>query len=554
MRHKPPRVWRIIRIRSRRFFARLDHRAALFLAWVPSWGTSLLLHAVLILLLGLYFYAFGRDGSDPNAAIRAEFPTQLRDNVVSLLPSDHAGDPFVVEKKPDSPSLSLERPDPEVTLIAQPEIPQLARFAPVASSPEPTLLPANGTTGEPRRRGTGKGGAVPTQLHSEDTTAPFSGRSAETKAMLVRREGGTVRSEKAVDDGLDWIIRHQKVDGGWSLNFQGECKGDGCSLFVASADSDTAATGLALLPILGAGHIHTVKSRYQGNVRRGLDWLIERQNPAGELYLGGAENTRMYSHAIATMALCEAYGLSQDQRLLEPATRAIRFIIDAQNTQTGGWRYQPGDPGDTSVFGWQMFALRSARLSKIDVPRNVLRGCKAYLDEAAADDRRITYSYLPGRPATFPMTAEALLCRQYLGWPRDFPALVKGAAHVASDLEHSPERNIYYWYYATQLLHNMQNKDWERWNVKVRDLLVAIQMKGLGCDRGSWDPFLPQPDRWARAGGRLYVTSLSLLTLEVYYRYLPLYRTSEKDPKDDPSKAAADGAPKSGFNPVSDPK
>ena len=70
---------------------------------------------------------------------------------------------------------------------------------------------------------------------------------------------------------------------------------------------------------------------------------------------------------------------------------------------------------------------------------------------------------MPGRPVTPVMTAEALLSRQYLGWPRDYPPLVKGARHIAVDLEQSEERNIYYWYYATQLLHNMQNKDWERW-------------------------------------------------------------------------------------------
>ena len=127
------------------------------------------------------------------------------------------------------------------------------------------------------------------------------------------------------------------------------------------------------------------------------------------------------------------------------------------------------------------------------------------------------------------MTAEALLCRQYLGWPHDSPALIKGVGQVVAHLKQSGERNIYYWYYATQLLHNMQNKDWPRWNVKVRDGLVDMQVTGTGCDRGSWDPLQPIPDRWARTGGRLYLTSLSLLTLEVYYRYLPLYRPSDTD-------------------------
>ncbi len=193
------------------------------------------------------------------------------------------------------------------------------------------------------------------------------------------------------------------------------------------AESDTAATGLALLPFLGAGHIHTQPSRYQDQVRRGVDWLLSHQQKTGELFIGGMMHSEMYSHAIATMALCEAYGISKDPRLREPAQRAINFIAMSQNKYDGGWRYFPGDAGDTSVFGWQMFALRSARLGGLDVPKSVLRGCTHYLDEAGTDKLRTTYSYMPGRFATPTMTAEALLCRQYLGWPRDYPSMVAGS-------------------------------------------------------------------------------------------------------------------------------
>ena len=75
-------------------------------------------------------------------------------------------------------------------------------------------------------------------------------------------------------------------------------------------ESDTGATGLALLPMLGAGYIHTVKSKYQDTVRRGIFWLVDHQQPDGNLFIGPAGMAFMYSHAIATMALCEAYGLS----------------------------------------------------------------------------------------------------------------------------------------------------------------------------------------------------------------------------------------------------
>ena len=127
------------------------------------------------------------------------------------------------------------------------------------------------------------------------------------------------------------------------------------------------------------------------------------------------------------------------------------------------------------------------------------------------------------------MTAEALLSRQLLGWPRDFPPLIKGVGQISAHLQESGDRNIYYWYYATQLLHNMKGDKWERWNLKIREGLISMQVKDGTCAQGSWDPFQPQPDLWGRTAGRLYLTSLSILTLEVYYRYLPLYRSYDDD-------------------------
>ena len=133
-----------------------------------------------------------------------------------------------------------------------------------------------------------------------------------------------MHSEQSVEDGLDWIVRHQRADGSWSLNFQDHCRGAGLP-GPPAMESDTAATGLALLPLLGAGYIHTVKSHHQEAVRRGLEALVEHQQPDGDLFIGPPGMAYMYSHAIATMAMCEAYGLSGDPHLKKPAQRARRF-------------------------------------------------------------------------------------------------------------------------------------------------------------------------------------------------------------------------------------
>ncbi|MGC8639653.1 MAG: prenyltransferase/squalene oxidase repeat-containing protein [Isosphaeraceae bacterium] len=492
---------------------------------VPSWGLSFLLHALFLLILALLIRV-GRSSADVKPIASQVVAPAIAD-LTSLVEASQAGDPFTKEQGPDPPSLGLEPADPLVKFSAQPEIPGLVRFGPELAGPAGpnasgvTLL--TGLTGTASARG---GPRLPGL--ADEIMAPFSGRSGLDRARLVRREGGTVHSEKAVEDGLLWIIRHQRADGGWLLNFQDQCQANPCPRHRV-IESPTAATGLALLPLLAAGYIHNVKCRHQDSVRRGVQWLVQHQQPNGDLFVGGPGITYMYSHAIAAMALCEAYGISHDPRLKEPARRAVNFIVEAQNTEGGGWRYSPGQAGDTSVFGWQMFALRSAHLAGLSIPRSTLRGCADYLNLAATDSKKILYAYQPGRAVSPVMTAEALVSRQLLGWPRNHPSLVKGAGRIAAHLEKDNDRNIYYWYYATQLLHNMKNKDWERWNPRVREFLIKTQVKDDTCASGSWDPFQPAADRWGGTAGRLFQTSLSILTLEVYYRYLPLYRTGDTE-------------------------
>src|SRR4051812_24457997 len=109
MPHKRPRLARILRVRWRRFLRRAERVAPILLVWVPSWGTSLLLHGLALLLLALYFYV--RSGEGPReGTLRGTFANQLGEELTSLYDSDHAGDPFTNLKSPDPPSLSVEAP------------------------------------------------------------------------------------------------------------------------------------------------------------------------------------------------------------------------------------------------------------------------------------------------------------------------------------------------------------------------------------------------------------------------------------------------------------
>jgi len=520
--HPRPRSIRWLRVHRRLFARGFVRRLENWHQWLPSWGTSILVHAIALLLLALIYLGTSKHDRTERTLTGEFTPSNVEgEGLIALAPDDQAGDPFSRESSLEFPSISLDTTPPTETLMSQPSLPLIAKLASALSPPR--IAPMTGLK---------LSDTVTGRLHSEDLSAPFAGRDTAMRAKLVRREGGSVESEKAVQLGLEWLARHQRADGAWTLDYHAQCSDPPCP-DEHPMTSDTAATGLGLLPLLGAGHIHTKESRYQDNIKRGLDYLILHQNQEGEIFIGGGGNTRFYSHAIAAMALCEAYGLSKDPRLKVPAQRALNFIAKSQNTNDGGWRYYPGQAGDTSVFGWQMFALRSGKLAGLDVSKRTIQGCRVYLDRASTDKTRTTYGYTIGAAVSPVMTAEALLCRQYLGWPSDYSPLLKGAKAVHDHLQNSNERNIYYWYYATQMLHNLQGKEWVAWNKKIRDGLVSMQVLGQGCDRGSWNPRFPQPDRWGVAAGRLYVTSLSILTLEVYYRWLPLYRPTdgESDPK-----------------------
>ncbi len=356
----------------------------------------------------------------------------------------------------------------------------------------------------------------------DEVSEVLQGRAAGNRAALVLSEGGNEFSEEAVALGLKWLARHQHRDGHWSLNEfhkAGDCKGrckDG------GGDSDTAATALALLPFLGAGQTQ-LEGEYTEVVDKGLRWLVDAQEPNGDLQ--GPGIGRMYAHAQAAIALCEAYAMTRDQFLRDPAQKAIDFVVEAQHS-AGGWRYRPRQPGDTSVLGWQIMALRSARMAYLEVPEKTFDMANRYLERAQTDNYGSRYGYIPGRRAEPAMTAEALLCRQYAGWRADEPGMVEGVDYLLRENPPDPNRpNIYYWYYGTQMMHHNGGQPWTLWNAIVRDAVISSQKK-RGHEAGSWDPVGPHTS----SGGRLYMTAISVCILEVYYRHLPLYRKMAVEP------------------------
>ncbi len=351
----------------------------------------------------------------------------------------------------------------------------------------------------------------------------FSGRTAAAKAALVRKFGGNSASEAAVASGLKWLADRQLKDGGWSFDHTSceACRPGGCTQPGALKDCRNGATALALLAFLGGGHTHQ-HGDYRRVVKAGLDALLEQGIPTKNgLDLRQADaGGSMYVQGLAAIALCETAALTKDSRFAKAAAGAVKFIVYAQDPQGGGWRYHPRQKGDTSVVGWQVMALKSAQNAKVKFPPAALKKSEKFLDFVQAE-RGAVYGY-DHAPQAFgdaspTTTAVGLLCRMYLGWDQQTPALQQGVKYLG-DVKPSPG-NMYYNYYATQVLHHWGGEEWTRWNETMRDHLVRTQLKE-GIEAGSWDVTDPH----GGAGGRLYQTCLCVMTLEVYYRHLPIYQ------------------------------
>jgi hypothetical protein len=224
----------------------------------------------------------------------------------------------------------------------------------------------------------------------------------------------------------------------------------------------------------------------------------------------------MYDHGIACLALGEAGLMTGDKRYIDAALKGAAFICAAQHSPTGGWRYVPREPGDTSVFGWQVMALHSAEQLGFEVPAATREGALRYVGIASSGPRKMLGGYTPGSGPTPAMTAELLFARILLGHTFD-DAEVREASDYLK--QHPPARggDLYGWYYASLSLIQMDNDAWRAWNERCRQTLVTSQRLRGPLD-GSWDTNM----KWGDQGGRIYTTALSTLTLEVYYRYLPM--------------------------------
>jgi hypothetical protein len=537
---------------------------------VPGGLVSAVLHLVAFIGLGVYMLADTQWGAN-------------RISIVVVDGKDDAPEEFALEELAvELPPLAPEMPAEAAADKLWDDMLADSADKLVADLPTALFGTTENRSGAAARSSSGGGADQSGFQVGEDASGGLAYRADRRRMALSY--GATPESENAVDLALEWLVRHQRSDGSWSfLHRKGAHRCQGCLCHnEGTAGADHAATALALLSLLGAGDTH-LQGQYRDEIAAGLQFLVKRQESSGNL-MDGSGN--MYSHGLSTLALCEALAMARDDYLRpspsdaveanpdsgadstsdEPfelptdpqkwsgdlaefaesqrrsrksppappkaandlsqlsiaAQRAVRFIERAQHAG-GGWRYQPKRPGDTSIVGWQLMALKSAHLAGLEVNAEVIQKTVGFLDSVSEDSIGSCYGYMNGRKVPYieknqpigATTPIGLLSRMYTGWDRQQPGLVHGVERLNHWAQ--PGQGMYYYYYAAQVMHHYGGPDWEKWDHWMRNYLVKEQSRS-GSEKGSW-----QLQGSFDSSGRLYCTALAVMTLEVYYRYSPIY-------------------------------
>jgi hypothetical protein len=462
---------------------------------LSSFFTSLLAHVSLFLCL--MFIVFSIPDPLPRISVLAEFDADpiyrdrhdVQSEKVKIELPEEAESPIemIADDVSDQQELQLaDNPNKALNSISENDVPSTNQAeAPVR--PNQLTMPSGGG---------------------------LEGRESNARSRLAATRGGSRASEMAVERGLQWIIEHQNKDGSWRFHHhKGPC--DGRCANPGTRESTTAATGLALMSLLGAGYTHR-SGPYQDQVGQGLDYLLSRirYTKHGGILAEGRDG--MYAQAIATIALAEAFSLTHDTNLTVAIEAACKYIVTAQHDASGSWGYNPDYPGDLTVTGWQLMALKSCELAGYTTDESVWKKAEKFIDSTGTGSSG-RYGYKQPAEDNPTTTAIGLLTKMYLGMPKEDFTLELGSNFIFDQMP--SETDVYFNYYATQVMHHLQSPDWKTWNREMRNYLIETQIQGPGHEAGSWY----FQDQHGQVGGRLYTTAMAVMILEVYYRFLPLY-------------------------------
>jgi hypothetical protein len=359
-------------------------------------------------------------------------------------------------------------------------------------------------------------------------------RNPGARGSLLGSGGGGAHTERSVYLALRWLKKYQSPDGGWEGSAGGGPSGTGKPAFV----------GLALLAFLAHGET-PASEEFGPTVELAIKWLLDNQKENGDFNAADSHN---YSQPIATYALCETFALTRIPMVKTAAEKSVARIIKGQNPVGYLWNYNfnpkellaagsPGERNDLSYAGWCMQALKAASTAGLEVEgleeakKKSVEGIRK-LSRAGADG---TVGFGYSSPSQDNITSAGTLCMQLLGAGKSKE--VGGALQWlkrADCVWEKPwsESPIYHWYYITQVKFHAGGGVWADWNKQFSPALVKNQVvvknaiedtKGNLVDIGYWKSAAPKE----HCQSYVYNTTLCALMLQVYYRYLPTYKTPE---------------------------
>ena len=367
--------------------------------------------------------------------------------------------------------------------------------------------------------------ATPRLGDGQPLPEPYRLRSLPAQNEVAEALGGSVTATASVDAALAWLAAAQEDDGSWdpsSLGRRprtqsgrprpGRCR-RGCGYgHHRAGDSGVPRKR----PDAPRGHVSQERPARTG--------VSPAESRVGRQPVGPARlYAKMYCHGMASLALSEALAMTGDVRIRPHVERAVEFTVSAQHSISGGWRYQPGDQGDMSQFGWQVMALKSASLAGIPIPQKTREGMLHFLQRCEHGLHGGLAGYKPGS------TAFAGHDRRSPGLPLlPRPGTRSNAGHRSLRLSvggtaaaRSAQRVLLVLRHAGAV--PGPGEAWTKWNAALQRQLLPLQRTD-GPLAGSWDP----DTVWGSYGGRVYTTAMAALSLEVYYRYLPLTATSRR--------------------------
>lgn len=291
--------------------------------------------------------------------------------------------------------------------------------------------------------------------------------------------------ERVYVGGIQFLARTQLPEGNWADPTYG---------------SEPAVVGLAAVAMLAHGDDPNV-GPYALAIRRAIDFVLAAQNKTTG-YIGRS----MYNHGFATLALAEAYGMLQDERIGRALDKAVQLIVSSQKTNPlGAWRYSPESmDADTTVSGAQMVALFAARNAGIAVPEDAIQKGLAFFQRCQMPDGG--FSYTPGTPSNAARTA--IGCTVFALAREKSSKTFQNAFKLLQRLPAETGFHQYYLYYAAQAFFHAAPEAWQNWNRKNIDAAAKVQNPN-----GSWDGQF----------GTTFATSATLLSLALNYRFLPIY-------------------------------